>query len=48
MARYTVTFDVEADDEQQVEAFAAYCADLPTDHKVEVNDYDIRCEGGWE
>lgn len=47
MARWTVSFDIDSDDEQAVDAFAAFVSDLPTDHAVEVHDYDIRCEGDW-
>lgn len=42
MARWIVTLDVESDDEQEVDAFAAYCANLPTDHAVKVWEFDVR------
>ena len=45
MARWTIYIDVESDSEDQVAAYADYCANLPTDHEVTVHDAAIRCEG---
>lgn len=36
MATYKITLTVNADDEDQVEAFADYIADPGTDHQVTV------------